>query len=116
MAKWRASEPTSAAVTVPERPTGETAAAVEPQWEDLSVRRAGTMAREQAAALKDAAPVRALLARMFGVHTEERAWRIGADGEEKVAVRLAKLAQKDGRWRYLHAIPIGRTAPTSTTL
>jgi hypothetical protein len=41
------------------------------------------------------------------VHTEERAWRIGADGEEKVAAQLAKLARKDARWQFLHAIPVG---------
>jgi hypothetical protein len=83
------------------------AAAPESQWEDLAERRAGAMAREQALALKHAAPVRTLLARVLRVHTDERAWRIGADGEEKVAARLAKLAKKDPRWRFLHAIPVG---------
>ena len=47
------------------------------------------------------------LARVLGVHTDERAWRIGADGEEKVAAQLAKVAKKDPRWRFLHAIPVG---------
>lgn len=75
--------------------------------EDLASRRAGAMAREQAVALKQAAPVRTLLARALGVHTDERAWRIGADGEEKVAVQLAKLASKDPRWHFLHAVPVG---------
>lgn len=65
------------------------------------------MAREQAVALKQAAPVRTFLARALGVHTDERAWRIGADGEEKVAAQLSKLAKKDPRWRFLHAIPVG---------
>jgi len=36
--------------------------------------------------------------------TDERAWRNGADGEEAVAARLAKLG---GRWKVLHAIPVG---------
>lgn len=54
-----------------------------------------------------AAPRRAALARVLGVHTDERAWRIGADGEEKVAIQLAKVAKKDPRWRFLHAIPVG---------
>ncbi len=75
--------------------------------EDLAQRRAGALAREQALALKEAAPVRTFLARVLRVHTEERAWRIGADGEEKVAAELAKLAQKDPRWTFLHAIPVG---------
>lgn len=79
----------------------------EATWEDLATRRAGEMAREQALALKQAAPVRTMLTRVLGVHTDERAWRIGADGEEKVAAQLAKLARKDPRWQYLHAIPVG---------
>jgi hypothetical protein len=39
------------------------------------------------------------------VHTDERAWRVGAVGEEKVAAQLAKLGE---RWRVLHGIPIGQ--------
>jgi Nuclease-related domain len=83
-------------------PTAEAAV-----WEDLTARRPGALAREQAVALRQAAPARTFLARALGVHTEERAWRIGADGEEKVAVQLAKLARKDPRWHFLHAIPVG---------
>jgi hypothetical protein len=48
--------------------------------------------------------VRSQLARVLGVHTDERAWRIGADGEEEVGRRLAKLG---GDWRVLHAVPVG---------
>jgi hypothetical protein len=81
--------------------------AAPPMWDDLAAHRAGEMARQQALALKQAAPVRTFVARVFGVHTDERAWRIGADGEEKVAARLAKLAKKDPRWKFLHAIPVG---------
>ncbi|MBF4163528.1 NERD domain-containing protein [Nocardioides sp. CBS4Y-1] len=51
--------------------------------------------------------MRSTLARVVGVHTEERAWRIGADGEELVAARLEKVVRKDPRWRVLHAIPVG---------
>ncbi len=76
-------------------------------WFDLSTNEPGAEAREQAIAARDAAPVKSLLARALGVHTNERAWRIGADGEERVAARLAKLAKKDPRWRSLHAIPVG---------
>ena len=95
--------------TLPPDPEGPDAPVVceKPEWEDLASRRAGAMAREQAIALKQAAPVRTLLARVLKVHTDERAWRIGADGEEKVAARLEKLAKKDPRWRFLHAIPVG---------
>ncbi|GAA2018521.1 nuclease-related domain-containing protein [Pseudokineococcus marinus] len=90
-----AAEPMSAA--------GETAA-VELPWTDLTSRRPGAAARAKAVELRRAAPVRTLLARLLGVHTEERAWRIGADGEEAVAAELARLG---GRWRVLHAVPVG---------
>ena len=76
-------------------------------WLDLATNQAGAEAREQAQAARDAAPVKTVLARVLGVHTDERAWRIGADGEEKVAAQLAKAAKKDPRWRFLHAIPVG---------
>lgn len=76
-------------------------------WDDLALSRAGSAARAQAIAAREAAPVRTLAARLLGVHTDERAWRIGADGEEKVAARLAKLVKKDPRWRVLHAVPVG---------
>jgi hypothetical protein len=51
--------------------------------------------------------VRTFLARALGVHTDERAWRVGADGEELVAAQLQRLAKKDPRWRFLHAVPVG---------
>ncbi len=76
-------------------------------WLDLATNQPGAEAREQAQAARDAAPVKTVLARVLGVHTDERAWRIGADGEEKVATQLAKVAKKDPRWRSLHAIPVG---------
>ena len=52
-------------------------------------------------------PVRTALARVLRVHTSERAWRIGADGEEKVAAQLAELARRDPAWGFLHAVPVG---------
>ncbi len=75
-----------------------------PAWTDLGVNRPGQAAREQASAHRQAAPVKTLLARVLGVHTDERAWRIGADGEEAVAARLANLGPE---WRVLHAVPVG---------
>ena len=87
-------------------PAAGTAPVVEP-WVDLATNRPGAEARERADAAFVAAPVRSTLARVLGVHTSERAWRIGADGEEKVAAQLAKVARKDPRWRFLHAIPVG---------
>lgn len=93
----------AAAIESPELPVLPT----QPTREDLAERPAGEMVRQQAAALRQAAPVRTFLARVLGVHTEERAWRIGADGEKKVAAQLEKLARKDPQWRFLHAIPVG---------
>lgn len=80
---------------------------IDATWEDLAAHRPGAMAREQALVLKQAAPVRTLLARALGVHTDERAWRVGADGEELVGAQLRRLAKKDPRWMFLHAIPVG---------
>jgi hypothetical protein len=76
-------------------------------WVDLATNTAGAEARERAQAARESAPVKTVLARVLRVHTNERAWRIGADGEEKVAAQLAKVAKKDPRWRFLHAIPVG---------
>ena len=79
-------------------------ASAKPAWVDLSTNRPGQAAREQAAAHRQAAPVKTLFARVLGVHIDERAWRIGADGEEAVATRLAKLGPE---WKVLHAVPVG---------
>jgi hypothetical protein len=51
-----------------------------------------------------AAPVKTFLARVLQVHSNERAWRVGAEGEEEVARRLRRL--REG-WRVLHAVPVG---------
>jgi len=75
----------------------------EPGWTDLAATRAGAAARERALELMQAAPVRTFVARVFGLKTDERAWRIGADAEEEVAARLRRLAA----WRVLHAVPVG---------
>jgi len=94
----------------PPSPSGspDPAAAHGRPWEDLAAHEAGAMAARQAQLLQRAAPVRTLLARIVGLHTDERAWRIGADGERRVARALEKLARKDPRWQFLHAVPVGR--------
>jgi len=84
------------------RPEGHSADA--PQWDDLAKNKAGAAARAQAQALRDAAPVRSFVGRVLGVKTAERAWRIGADGEEAVVAQLNKLGSP---WRILHAVPVG---------
>jgi hypothetical protein len=71
---------------------------------DLALNAPGGAARTQALALREAAPVRTLLARIVGAKTDERNWRIGADAEVEVARRLMKLGPE---WRVLHAVPVG---------
>lgn len=58
------------------------------------------------------APMLNLAARLLGVKTDERAWRIGAKGEEEVGARLAKLGAE---WRQLHSFLSETAAATSTT-
>ncbi|MFC5728647.1 nuclease-related domain-containing protein [Nocardioides vastitatis] len=82
-----------------------------PAWTDLASNPPGVMARAQAIAewerRKSARRVMPHLERLFNVHTDERSWRKGADGEEVVGARLERLAAKDPRWRFLHAVPVG---------
>ena len=74
-------------------------------WQDLGENRAGAAARERALAERAAqGTVKHVLARLVGARTEERAWRIGADGEEAVAAQLVALGDE---WRVLHAVRVG---------
>ncbi|GAA1643761.1 nuclease-related domain-containing protein [Georgenia ruanii] len=76
-------------------------------WTDLAGRRPGTMPRAQAAALRREAPVRTFFARVIGLPTPERARRVAARAEERVATGLERLVRRDPRWRILHAVPVG---------
>jgi hypothetical protein len=98
----RTSQPSPA--VVPDSPEALT---TDRPWRDLSLNRPGAAAREVALHKRAEAPVRTTLARVLGVHTDERAWRIGADGEELVAGQLAKVARKNPAWTAIHAIPVG---------
>jgi hypothetical protein len=77
--------------------------------DDLADNVPGEAIREQAeialATMKERSRVRTFLARATDAHTDERAWRRGAEGEEAVAAQLARL-ERDG-WRFLHSIPVG---------
>ena len=73
-------------------------------WTDLTANKPGAAARARALEIKQRAPIRVFLGRVLRVHNNERAWRVGADGEEEVARQLDKLP--DG-WCVLHAIPVG---------
>jgi hypothetical protein len=55
--------------------------------------------------MKERSRVGTFLARSFDRKTDERAWRVGAGGEETVGGRLEKLV-KHG-WHVLHAVPVG---------
>jgi hypothetical protein len=81
-----------------------------PNWHDLATRVPGQAAREQAirelATMKERTKVGTFLARAFDMKTDERAWRVGANGEETVGSRLEKLT-KHG-WHVLHAVPVGK--------
>ncbi len=77
---------------------------------DPTTRRAGQSAREMEAALI-ASDTRAwwqrLADRLTSKHDDERAWRMGAEGEEAVGAVLDRLARQDGGWTVLHDLPIG---------
>ena len=70
----------------------------------LAGRRAGGSAADKARGLRDAAPVRTRLARLFGKHTDERAWRKGANGERMTAWWLGRLPEG---WHLFNDVPIG---------
>jgi hypothetical protein len=73
-------------------------------WHDLSTNRPGELVKAKASELRNEAPVRTLLARVLGVHTDERAYRVGGRGEEKVGKKLDGLP--DG-WHAIHSVPVG---------
>jgi hypothetical protein len=102
--------PTPSPEPVPVTPPASAAPlAEEPGWVDLAANRPGQAARAQAvlelAAMKDRTRVGTFLARLVDAKTDERAWRVGADGEETVGARLEKLIAHG--WHVLHAVPVG---------
>lgn len=71
---------------------------------DLVANVAGAAVRAKRNEVNAQAPVLNLFARVLGVKTEERSWRVGAKGEEKVAAELARLGDS---WHRLHAVEVG---------
>jgi hypothetical protein len=88
---------------------GDSGASRLPDWVDLAANRPGQTARTQAeaelAAMRERTKVRTYLARLIDAKTDERAWRVGAGGEETVGARLEKLTSRG--WYVLHAVPVG---------
>lgn len=77
----------------------------EAAWVDLADNRPGQLLREQAKEINETSPLLArVLARAIFIHTDERAFRRGAEGEEAVAARLRKLG---ANWKVIHSVPIG---------
>jgi hypothetical protein len=73
-------------------------------FDDLSVNVPGASLRRKSSEIQRAFPARVFLAKVLGVHTDERAWRRGAAGEEEVARQLEKLGPS---WRVIHSVPVG---------
>lgn len=71
---------------------------------DLVANVAGAAVRAKRNEVNAQAPVFNFVARVLGVKTEERSWRVGAKGEEKVAGELSKLGDA---WHRLHAVEVG---------
>ena len=73
-----------------------------PTWHDLALNVPGQAVRAQAeaelVAMRDRSRVGTFLARTFDMKTDERAWRVGADGEGKTsAPGWRSCASTDGR-------------------
>ncbi len=71
---------------------------------DLASHLAGGAARAKRDEINKQAPILHLAARLLGVHTQERSWRIGTKGELKVGRELERLP---ATWHTLHAVPVG---------
>jgi hypothetical protein len=84
--------------------------ASEPEWHDLATNVPGQAARaraeEELAAMRERSRVGTWVARALDMKTDERAWRVGADGEETIGGKLDKLT-KHG-WYVLHSVPVGK--------
>lgn len=71
---------------------------------DLASHLAGGAARAKRDEINRQAPILHLAARLLGMHTEERSWRLGSKGELKVGRELDRLPST---WHTLHAVPTG---------
>src|SRR3954469_12875726 len=80
------------------------------QWDEVTIeatlagREAGTGASEKARELRQAAPVRSVLARALRIHNDEQAWSKGALGERSVGKSLRNLSAD---WYVFHDVEVG---------
>ena len=79
------------------------------EWTDLAGNRPGQAVRAEAESLladmKQQSKFRTFVTRALDVKTDERAFRVGAAGEEAVGPRLERLVKRG--WHVLHSIPVG---------
>jgi hypothetical protein len=71
---------------------------------DLAFNLPGAALRAKADEIRQAHPFRVFTLRLFGEHSQERAWRRGAEGEREVGRHLGKLGHG---WKVIHGVPIG---------
>lgn len=83
-----------------------------PGWKDLSQNRAGQAVRERAVELRSEAPVKTFVARVFGVHTDERAYRVGPTARKRSRGGCASSATAG---TSCTRCPLARRTATSTT-
>lgn len=91
----------------PEPAQAETVASTEAppvEWRDLASNKPGEMIKQKAEEVRKEAPVMNFMARVLGVHTDARAYRVGVRGEERVGKKLDGLP--DG-WHAIHSVPVG---------
>jgi hypothetical protein len=94
--------PTTPIAKEPRQPSG-------PIWVDLAHNRPGQAIRAMADAereeMRNRSRLRTFIATARDEKTPERAWRVGADGEEAVGDELHRI-EKYG-WRFLHSVLVG---------
>ena len=73
-------------------------------WVDLAQNRPGESLRKAADEHRQAAPLKSLLGRLFGMKSDDAAFRIGAEGEAAVGAELDKLGLG---YHALHSVPVG---------
>lgn len=102
-------DPQTGAVLSSSRPVGDLQTAYlawRDGWQDLASNVPGQQLREQVRERRaEMGKLKILAALAFDAKTDERAWRVGAEGERRVGTKLNRLT-KHG-FLVLHSVPIG---------